>query len=483
MLPLVTFLALTDYGPTKARSNAGSQQWHNSASGSWHPKTSFYPEALGFNMAYEITPYHLLVTSRELRELGIDDYYFALHITIDNAGSGHAALARMAVETYLDDVLDRDGQDALDIAWRRVQAGIVLADGLPTTPSSPIDFDYDHLSKAWRPKPLPNLQGNLVQDEMAELLVTKSGPAQAMHCPSRIKFDGQTVEEWLDPKHCDSARATAFLRALASKKMWVVPGSPSQSKLVKELEWGGRMFGAFTRNEVQLVREWISGLAHQGRVGACQSPGAYSRFVGSPLPSSFTRLNVAMYDDSSFESVSMRLEATAPKNSDLLKDQPMSALPRFSVSGTMGAASLSALWITHLTLLDQFPLHTAKFASPLGACILRIIRAQLGFDALHRKQDVCAGTDAGQATNGLDLWDVCPGGLGERANAPIASLARTFCEDMEVLRTRPYKHQGEILGVTYGFARLYDHEALGRTFDHSYRHGLQGIGGSDYRCD
>lgn len=44
----------------------------------------FLPEMLGFNLSYEGLPYHLLVTARELRELGIDPYYFVLHISIDN---------------------------------------------------------------------------------------------------------------------------------------------------------------------------------------------------------------------------------------------------------------------------------------------------------------------------------------------------------------------------------------------------------------
>jgi hypothetical protein len=44
----------------------------------------FLPEILGFNLSYEGLPYHLLVTARELKELGIDPLYFVLHISIDN---------------------------------------------------------------------------------------------------------------------------------------------------------------------------------------------------------------------------------------------------------------------------------------------------------------------------------------------------------------------------------------------------------------
>jgi hypothetical protein len=45
---------------------------------------------IGYNLGYEQLPLHLLITSYELNELGIDPYYFTLHVTVDNAASGHA---------------------------------------------------------------------------------------------------------------------------------------------------------------------------------------------------------------------------------------------------------------------------------------------------------------------------------------------------------------------------------------------------------
>jgi len=48
---------------------------------------------------------------------------------------------------------------------------------------------------------------------------------------------------------------------LGDKKPWVIKGKDSsQSKLVRELERGGKMFGAFSRKEVDLVREWVDEL-------------------------------------------------------------------------------------------------------------------------------------------------------------------------------------------------------------------------------
>lgn len=64
-----------------------------------HLGDEYLPELLGYNLGYEQLPLHLLITAFELNELGIDPYYFTLHVTIDNASTGHA---HKAVKTVLD---------------------------------------------------------------------------------------------------------------------------------------------------------------------------------------------------------------------------------------------------------------------------------------------------------------------------------------------------------------------------------------------
>jgi hypothetical protein len=63
----------------------------------------FLPEVIGFNLGYEQLPLHLLITAYELKELHIDPYYFTLHITVDNADSGHAKQAVDAVFSAMHD--------------------------------------------------------------------------------------------------------------------------------------------------------------------------------------------------------------------------------------------------------------------------------------------------------------------------------------------------------------------------------------------
>jgi hypothetical protein len=66
-----------------------------------HNADEFLPEIIGYNLGYEQLPLHLLITSYELNELGIDPYYFTLHITVDNAGTGHAHKAVQALRNLM----------------------------------------------------------------------------------------------------------------------------------------------------------------------------------------------------------------------------------------------------------------------------------------------------------------------------------------------------------------------------------------------
>ncbi|KAL7423406.1 hypothetical protein Q5752_002710 [Cryptotrichosporon argae] len=395
----------------------------------------YLPEALGFNMAYETLPYHLLVTVRELKELGIDNYYFALHVTIDNPDSGHAALSRVAVERYLLDVQETQGEAAAVRAWRKVQAGVVLADGLPTTPCAPVD---------------PTTPSSDTETAVADLMARKSAAAAKMHCPSRATIGGLTIEQWLDPAAMTAQRALDFTRALAQARPWVYAGQASRSRLVRELEWGGRMFGAFSRDETRLVKEWVESLGQRNRIVA--APGEYAAFVGED-------------SDAKRQVPPGRFAALA---ADLLRPAAPAApadLTLDTAAPPSSPRSRAAVYTTLLSLLDHFPLAPAKFATPLGARVLRVLRAQLGFPALHETADICAGMD-GAIDAGEGLWELGTA-LFARQGVEVASyadLARdveaedaataTTCAQLLELRQRPYANQALLLGLSCGFTRL-----------------------------
>ncbi|KAJ9092249.1 hypothetical protein QFC19_008786, partial [Naganishia cerealis] len=458
----------------------------------------FFPEAIGFNMAYESLAYHLLVTTRELRELGIDDYYFALHVTIDNADSGHAAIARVAVERYLEGIRTRDGQEALDKMWRRVQAGYILAEGLPTTPCSPKEFASTIGTDGhptWRLAQAVAAETEAmaatatdVEKRLVDLLGRKAFAAEKMHCPSRMTIQGKTIEEWLDPHSWTAEKGLAFVRALGEKKPWIYHGDPSRSKLVKELEWGGRMFGAFSRAETELVRIWIRSLGEEkvdddaDRVDGLL--GTYEGFVGE-VPNKLRSLSqqdladplIKLAVDPLRTDTERSLEEVLKRFPSVSKasDIPLTVDELLSDSQSSEAHSgreadlrkVLPIWLISTSLLELFPFSPTKFATPLGSSILRLLRAQLGFGALYTVEDICAGMDDighDLPEDITGLWELAeeackrqgmtvPSDIIEVVKSVEDERVKTLCLELLDLRTRPYAAQAQLLGLTLGFAK------------------------------
>lgn len=468
----------------------------------------FFPEAIGFNMAYEALPYHLLVTSRELRELGIDDYYFALHVTIDNADSGHAAIARVAVERYLEGIRKRDGQEAMEKMWRRVQAGYILAEGLPTTPCSPKEFEpvkgSDGL-QTWRMVQAaadadPMATASDVEKRLIDLLGRKSFAAEKMHCPSRMTIQGKTIEEWLDPHSWTAEKGLAFVRALGEKKPWVHHGDPAKSKLVKELEWGGRMFGAFSKRETELVRVWIRSLGAD-KVDEVEQVnnlcGTYATFVGE-VPNKARSLSDEQLEDPLIKLVVDPLRSTPERSiAEICRrfpsvnetDMPVTldellaeSRKTDQLTRPVDVSKVLPVWLVSSSLMELFPFSPTKFATPLGSSVLRLLRTQFGFGALHNVEDICAGMDdighdldTPEDINGL--WELAedlyrreglavPSDIVEVIQNIHDERVRIFCRELLELRTRPYAAQAHIFGITLGFAEhLHGSERVTSLFD------------------
>jgi hypothetical protein len=81
---------------------------------------------LGFNLHYELITLGTLKASKELPQVRISGYYFALHVSIDNSDSEHTAMALATVDHYMTGA-SRMGSIDLDESWKRIQAGYALA--------------------------------------------------------------------------------------------------------------------------------------------------------------------------------------------------------------------------------------------------------------------------------------------------------------------------------------------------------------------
>jgi len=189
----------------------------------------FLPEVIGFNLGYEQLPLHLLITAYELNELGIDPYYFTLHITVDNADSGHA---RRAVQAVLD-CLPRVGDS--DEFWQRVRNGCKLSEAGIGTTQAIASFD--------------------IEREVINIFSRKSVTGHGAHS-DYCRVAGRSVNDWL----ASGDNIPAFLAALRQAG-WIKHGAPVQESRFWKLLQGERaeMFGVFSPYELQLIQDWIRG--------------------------------------------------------------------------------------------------------------------------------------------------------------------------------------------------------------------------------
>lgn len=189
----------------------------------------YLPEVIGFNLGYEMLPLHLLITAYELNELGIDPYYFTLHITVDNPSTGHARKAVQGVMEALPLLGDSDS------FWQRLCNGYRLNSLGAGTCSVIEHFNLDQ--------------------EVVAMLAAKSEAGRYVHS-DYCRIGGHTVNEWL----ATPDRIREFLAALEAHG-WIRRNQPPENSRFWRLIEGERaeMFGVFTAYEQQLLHDWIAG--------------------------------------------------------------------------------------------------------------------------------------------------------------------------------------------------------------------------------
>jgi hypothetical protein len=188
----------------------------------------FLPEIIGFNLGYEQLPLHLLITAYELNELGIDPYYFTLHVTVDNADTGHAKQALTALLNSMPIAGDADN------FYNRVIDGYKLNELGTSTLSSINSFN--------------------LEQEVIALIAKKSVVGKYAHS-DYCRIGGKHINEWLG----EPSNAAGFLSAL-QQHGWIKRGEPVENSRFWNLLQGERaeMFGVFDNYELVVLKEWIS---------------------------------------------------------------------------------------------------------------------------------------------------------------------------------------------------------------------------------
>ena len=188
----------------------------------------FLPEVLGYNLGYEQLPLHLLISTHELEELGLDAHYFRLHVTIDNASTGHARKALEALRLLW------PAEDS-EAFYRRVARGYRLNDLGAGATDIAAGFD--------------------LESELLAALERKRIFGRQMHS-DHCRFEGRTVNEWLSAP----GSFPAFLQVLQDKGWILRERDPVQSRFWQLIDGPqAAMFGVFSPYEKQLLHDWIAG--------------------------------------------------------------------------------------------------------------------------------------------------------------------------------------------------------------------------------
>jgi len=209
------------------------------------------------------------------------------------------------------------------------------------------------------------------------------------------------------------------------------------------------MFGAFTQSEVEAVKRWIDALA------ATPNVQDYWAFTGRPVTSSKILL----------EKQDIRVHypvfLSSPPENLLTKRLalPGSSFRQSSMYTKPDLAKLLPLWFTNPCLLESFVSIPSKTSSIVGASVVRILRAQYGFDT---EGPVVAGMDEihrvdslGLVELGLEMLGRCglyAGSLLDVLEAWPSEFAVTILN----LSMRPMENFGLLLGLSYAFIGLHD---------------------------
>ena len=197
----------------------------------------FLPEILGMTLYLEWSSIGLVSTVNVLKAFDINPLYYSLHVGIDNAAAGHGALAKRAVEIYLDRIRANEGPGPMQKAWERIWTGYVTFGTLGNLS----DAISNHLTEM-----------QSLDAQVQALIIRKAPFASQTHGEKTL---GNTaINDWfLDPP--------GLMNQLQESGL-IIPGQPEISPFFQLLSFNGPMYHVFTADEEQLLRNWCFALAH-----------------------------------------------------------------------------------------------------------------------------------------------------------------------------------------------------------------------------
>ncbi|KFY33215.1 hypothetical protein V494_07825 [Pseudogymnoascus sp. VKM F-4513 (FW-928)] len=406
----------------------------------------FLPEIIGFNLHFESISIDTLKATRELKEVGLDPYYFLLHISIDNTHSGHSAIAIEVVCEYMNHILKSEGEEAARKAWGKLQAGFLLSSCLPGTVICPSHKKAGNSS---------NVPLNPTEIKVINIFRAKAQVAHGFHCSSRVKIGSRSVADWLDPVALESKEwQKGLIDALSSSKYWICKGDSSKSRFIQELQWNGRMFGSFTQDEYNVLTEWIDALPNKSSILRALDSDGHEDVPGDSddILSGYPVFQQS-FSSSSFGIPKSFQPATTPFT--------FQTLPSLDIGERPVIERLLPLWISHPCLLQTLVSVPIRTKNSFACTVVKILRAQGGFDI---ERECPAGMDEVQRDNSFGLAGIGLNMMVQQKLSPTAlpslkEILKIFPSDFAVqmlhVSMRPMAYKGMLIGMATAFAKMH----------------------------
>ncbi|HTS25713.1 MAG TPA: LodA/GoxA family CTQ-dependent oxidase [Bryobacteraceae bacterium] len=198
----------------------------------------FFPELLGMTLELEWGSISLPRTVRQLSAFGITPQYYKLHVGIDNASEGHGAIAKKAIEMYLEIVRQQNGEHAMQEVWKRIWTGYVAFGTLGTLGADLAELPPEQdqgASKLW--------------NDMAAMIASKQQYASLMH--GDIKIGENRLNDWFEDPF--------GLMVALQQAGFIVPGN-LDSPMFQLMSFDGPMYKVFTDEQIELWQRWVLSL-------------------------------------------------------------------------------------------------------------------------------------------------------------------------------------------------------------------------------
>jgi hypothetical protein len=205
------------------------------------------PELLGMTLYLEWGSVELQNMVLLNGHFGLDPHFYEVHVAIDNASTGHGAMAFRAIALYLEQVRIEAGDDAVQEQWQRVWDGYVA---FATTGDLANDVAA---RRSQAPSPA---------DKVAAIIADRAPKARLNHGTKRL--GGALINDlFADPP--------SLMKALIDGGV-VSPGDPEHSRFFALTTPDGPMFRIFSDAELGTWREWIASIGSETEKQPSTSP-------------------------------------------------------------------------------------------------------------------------------------------------------------------------------------------------------------------